>query len=211
MLLCVSLGFAKLPDTELDNFAQTIINELTGNAAYPTPPVTLANLQTARDDFTTKIATAQMGGPMDTAAKNDSRQTLLGMLRKVAGYVQINCNDDMAVLLSSGFQAMSTNRASVPLDQPQDLNVNNGNTGELIASVKPLANSSMYECRAKADGGDWLPSVFSGDSQHIVIDGLTPGTMYTVEVRALGGQTRPIRLVRSNIAHVHVAMVSGRL
>ena len=189
MLLRVSLGFAKLPDTGLDNFAQTIINELTGNAAYPTPPVTLANLQTARNDFTTKIAASNVGGAFATAAKNNSRNVLLGLLRKVAGYVQINCNDDMATLVSSGFQAMSTNRASAPLDQPQDINVNNGNTGELIASVKPLANSSMYEARAKADGADWLPSAFSGDSRRITIDGLTPGTMYTVEVRALGGQT----------------------
>jgi len=28
----VSLGFGKLPDTELDNFAQTIIDAMTGNA-----------------------------------------------------------------------------------------------------------------------------------------------------------------------------------
>ena len=168
---------------------QTIINELTGNAAYPTPPVTLVNLQTTRDDFTTKIAASNVGGVFDTAAKNNSRNALLGMLRKVAGYVQINWNDDMATLVSSGFQAMSTNRASAPLDQPQGLAVKNGNTGELIASVTPLANSSMYEARAKPDGADWLPSVFTGDSQHVTFDGLTPGTNYTIQVRALGGQT----------------------
>ncbi len=105
-----------LPDTELDNFSVTVINGLTGNAAYPTPPVTLANLQTARDDFTAKIAAAKVGGPPDTALKNNSRGSLLGMLRKDAAYVQINCNDDMAVLLSSGFLTMSTNRAQNPLD-----------------------------------------------------------------------------------------------
>ena len=189
MILKASLRFATLSDTDLDNFAQKVINCITGNATYPTPPVTLAALQTARNDFTTKIATAQGGSVLDTANKNNSRQTLLGILRKYVNYVQINCDDDMAKLVSSGFDAMSTNRASVPLDQPQDLNVDNGNTGELIASVKALPNSSMYKGRAKPDGGDWLPSAFSGDSRRIVIAGLTPGTMYTVEVRALGGQT----------------------
>ena len=58
----VSLGFAKLPDTELDNFAQSVIDAMTGNATYPTPPVTLANLQTAKNDFTAKVAAAQAGG-----------------------------------------------------------------------------------------------------------------------------------------------------
>jgi chitodextrinase len=47
----------------------------------------------------------------------------------------------------------------------------------------------MYEGRAKAPTGDWLPSVFTGDSQHITFDALTPGTNYSVQVRALGGST----------------------
>src|ERR1700693_922453 len=111
MNLRILLSFARVPDTELDNFAQTVIDGMTGNATYPTPPVTIPNLQLAKDDFTAKIAAAQSGGPADTAAKNNSRQDLLGMLRQEAAYVQINCNNDMALLLSSGFQAMSTNRA----------------------------------------------------------------------------------------------------
>src|SRR5437870_4922922 len=171
----VSLGFAKLADTELDNFAQAVIDAMTGNATYPTPPITIANLQTSKNDFTNKIAAAQTGGPADTAAKNNSRQALLGMLRQMATYVQMSCNNDQALLLSSGFQAQSTNRASAPLDQPQSLVVKNGASGQLIASVSPVKNTSMYEGRIKVDGGDWMPSVFTGDSQHISFDGLTPG------------------------------------
>jgi len=34
----VSLSFAKLADTELDNFAQGVIDAMTGNAAFPTRP-----------------------------------------------------------------------------------------------------------------------------------------------------------------------------
>jgi hypothetical protein len=189
MNLRVSLGFARVPDTELDNFAQTIIDGMTGNAAYPAPPVTMANLLTARNDFTAKIAAAQTGGPPDTAAKNNSRQTLLGMLRQLGGYVQINCNNDMATLLSSGFEAMSTNRAQSQLDQPTGLVIKNGTSGQLVASINPVKNTSMYEGRIKGPTGDWLPSVFSGDSQHITFDGLTPGTNYSAQVRALGGST----------------------
>jgi hypothetical protein len=35
----------------------------------------------------------------------------------------------------------------------------------------------------------WSPSIFTGDSQHIIFDGLSPGKTYTVQVRALGGST----------------------
>jgi hypothetical protein len=47
----------------------------------------------------------------------------------------------------------------------------------------------MYEGRAKGPDGIWLPSVFSGDSRRITFDGLIPGAMYTIQVRALGGAT----------------------
>ena len=185
----VSLSFAKLPDQELDNFAQSIVDSMTGNAAYPSPPVTMADLKATVNDFTNKLSVAQTGGQADTAAKSNSRQTLLGLLRLLAVYVQMMCNDDMSVLLSSGFQAQSTNRASVQLEQPQGQILKNGLSGQLIASVTPVKNTNMYEGRIKVDGGDWLPSVFTSDSQHIYFNGLTPGTMYTAEVRSLGGAT----------------------
>jgi hypothetical protein len=185
----VSLGFGKLPDTELDNFAQAIIDALTGNATYPSPPVTIPNLQAAKDDFTAKMAAAQTGGQADTAAKNNSRQNLITLLRQTAAYVQMMCADDMAKLLTSGFQAQSTNRASVQLDKPQGLSLKNGVAGQLVARIDPVKNTNMYEGRIKLSDGDWLPSVFTGDSQHLIFDGLTKGKDYTVEIRALGGST----------------------
>src|SRR5437763_3729500 len=179
MIFKVSLGFARLSDTELDNFAQSVIASLTGNAAFASPPVTLANLQAAKNDFTSKLAAAQGGGVAATAAKNNSRQTLVGLLRQLAGYVQISCNNDMATLLGSGFQAQSSNRAQSPLEQPVSLSIKNGMSGQLLADVDPVRNTSMYEGRIKTGAGDWLPSVFTGDSQHITFNGLTPGTVYT--------------------------------
>src|SRR5476651_1167770 len=99
----VSRGFANLPDPDLDNFLQTIINSITGNASYPSPPVTIVALQAARDDFTAKISAAQVGGPADTAAKNAQRQVVLGMLNQLVLFVQLKCNGDLTVLLTSGF------------------------------------------------------------------------------------------------------------
>src|SRR5437764_5261325 len=189
MQLRVSLAFARLPDKELDDFTLGVKNGITGNAAYPTPPVTMVNLDAARTDFQQKGAKAATGGPPDTAAKNNARQVLLGMLRQLASYVQINCNNDMATLLSSGFQAMSTNRAQSQLEQPKSLSIKTGTSGQLVASVDPVKNTSMYEGRIKGATGDWQPSIFTGDSQHITFSGLTPGQTYTIQVRALGGST----------------------
>jgi hypothetical protein len=189
MNLRVALGFARFPDGDLDNFALAVIKGINGKAAYPTPPVSLTDVQAAVDDFVTKVARSKTGGMMDTAAKNNSRETLIGMLRQLAHYVQLNCNNDLTTLLSSGFQAMSTNRSASPLEQPQGLVLRNGSSGQLIAKVSPVRNTRMYEGRIKVSEGDWLPSVFSGDSQRITFEGLEPGTLYTCQVRALGGST----------------------
>jgi hypothetical protein len=58
-----------------------------------------------------------------------------------------------------------------------------------ISSVDPVKNTSMYEGCIKGPTADWFPSVFTGNSQHVIFEGLTPGTIYTIQVRALGGST----------------------
>ena len=75
------------------------------------------------------------------------------------------------------------------INKPEQLVIDNGVSGQLVASVKPVKNTSLYEGRIKGATGDWLPSVFTGDSQHIEFNGLTPGLVYTAQVRALGGST----------------------
>ena len=112
------------------------------------------------------------------------------MLRQLTSYVHINCGNDLALLLSSGFQAMSMNRAQTALDQPQGLIIKNGVSGQLVARVKPVRNTRSYEGRIKGPTGDWIsPHIFTGDSRRIAFTGLTPGVIYTVQVRALGGAT----------------------
>jgi len=52
-------------------------------------------------------------------------------LNKDASYVDINCDEDLTILLSSGFQPVSTNRSQTVLDAPVVLGANYGQTGEI--------------------------------------------------------------------------------
>jgi hypothetical protein len=65
--------------------------------------------------------------------------------------------------------------------------VTNGTGGQLMAKVKKVKGCHLYEGRATPEGGAPLPSVYTRDSQHIYLGGLTPGVMYKIEVRCLGG------------------------
>src|SRR5450631_2930200 len=90
-------------DALLITDVQTILTSLTGNASYPTPDPTLAAVTTALNDFTTALANAADGGITLTSIKNDKRADLAALLRDLATYVQVTCNGDFTVFLSSGF------------------------------------------------------------------------------------------------------------
>ena len=51
-----------MPDTALDDFAGAVIDGLTGNAAFPTPPVTVAQLGTLKTAFEQALADTAQGG-----------------------------------------------------------------------------------------------------------------------------------------------------
>jgi len=192
--LRVLLGFSNAPDHSVEETAQAVHDHLFGHAAYPTPPVTAVALQAAMTAFSAAVAAAALGGPMETAAKNNQRDILVDLLRQLAGYVQENCGNNLATLLASGFEAVSTNRNSVPLPAPAIRDILNGNSGQLLVRVTPIANAKCYEVRyatAPAGGapGPWQNGGLFTNSRSLPVNGLAPGTNYTFQVRAIGGST----------------------
>jgi hypothetical protein len=160
----------------------------------PAPPVAQAALQTARDDFGEAMAHADMGGPTDTATKNNQRDVLVSLVRQLAGFVQENHGNDLAKLLASGFEAVSTNRSSVPLSQPDIRDILHGNSGQLLVRVGPIANARNYEIQYALVGaggtpGPWQSGGLFSNSRSMPINGLTPGAEYLFRVRATGGST----------------------
>lgn len=192
--LRVQLGFSNMTDEALEDLAGEVLAGLYGNPVYPDPPVTQAALQTALSDFTNAIIAQAQGGPAATAAKNNKRDILIDLLRLLAAFVQQKHGNDLEKLLSSGFDAVSQNNASVPLPAPAIKDILNGNTGQLILRVTAIRNARAYEVRhALLDGagtpGPWSASSIFTNSRSMPVNGLTPGAKYTFEVRAIGGST----------------------
>ncbi|HEY3932343.1 MAG TPA: hypothetical protein VGM58_08230, partial [Verrucomicrobiae bacterium] len=61
----VSRDFINYSDSDLDEFANNVITNLTGNASFPTPPVSPAVLTTLDTAFRNASAAAT-GDPQDT-------------------------------------------------------------------------------------------------------------------------------------------------
>ena len=185
----VSLGFANLPDADLDAFTENVIKCLTGNPNYTTPNPPLIAVTAALTEFTTALSAAADGGKQATAAKNEKRTTLLTVMRQLASYVQGTCKNDLSILLSSGFDAASTNHSQTELDTPVLLGINNGNSTKLTLNVQPVPNAKAYEVRHSSTSNVWVPGGVFTQARKIVVENLTPGTMYTFQVRAVGGTT----------------------
>ena len=184
----VSLGFVNLSDPHFDEFGANVVVCLTNNPALPNPPVDLGVLNTGRLDFHNALIAASGGGALLTAIKNQKRLLFENMLRLEATYVQGLASQDLPRLLSSGFEANSTNRARVPLAQPSILSLDNGSATQLILRVLGVANARAYEVQVK-NGGGWIPAGVFSSARSIVLPGLTPGQVYSVQVRAVGGST----------------------
>jgi hypothetical protein len=175
--------------------AGAIITGLTGNPAYPSPPVDLKTVQAAVDDLSAALAAQLNGGPAATADKKNKQAALIGLLRRLRPYVEDNCGNDLSVLLSSGFQAAVTTRVRSPLANSSILSIGFGNSTELVLKVTPIAHARCYEVRSAAvcaenTPGPWQAAGMFTNSRSMTIEGLTPGTTYMFQVRAIGGSTR---------------------
>ena len=191
----VLLGFTNAPDHTVEETAGAVISNLFTNPAFPAaPPIGIITLQGLLADFTTAINAQAQGGTAATAAKEEKRAALIAALRQLASYVQDKCGNSVANLLSSGFEAVTTSHAASPLPQPQILKMEHGQSGQLFVRVRPVPNAKCYEVRyatlyAGGTPSPWQNGGLFTNSRAIPLDGLTPGTSYTAQVRAVGGST----------------------
>ncbi|HZL79011.1 MAG TPA: fibronectin type III domain-containing protein [Candidatus Limnocylindrales bacterium] len=185
----VSMAFARLKDCQIGIFAGSVILGLTNNLFYPDLPVSLADLSAATDNYRTALANSMLGGVVQTSLKKQARSRLIGILRDEAHYVQIVAKTQLSTLLSSGFTAIDRNTATSPLAKPLIKSVLNQYNGQLWLRVRRVPNARSYQVRLKIGDGEWLDGGIHPQARKIVLPGLTPGTIYMIQVRALGGST----------------------
>lgn len=185
----VSLAFAQYPDPQLDEFASNVVIKMAGNVLFTTPIVSMGNLGTAQVMFHNSLAAITQGGSLAMANKLTARNTLIALLRQEANYVQGIANNNEATILASGFLSTTVSHTQSPLDTPVISNLTNGASTQLVATVNPVKNAGSYEVEVSSAPGVWVHAATSQSSRNIVIPGLTPGVMYAVRVRAVGGST----------------------
>ena len=136
-----------------------------------------------------------------TAAKDAAREALLPLLRTQASYVQTAANDDLSVILSSGFGVNSINRTSSPLTKPNIENIDNFASTQLMVRLTTIDNARAYEVRINAGDDKWENVGVLTKSRRVLLENLTPG-----KPAPCGRQNGLLGLERSGFPHVPVRL-----
>lgn len=190
-----SLGFTKTPDNSLITFARNVRTLLyAAGSAFTDIPVASPVLVASIEAFAEAKAAQPSGGKAATAEKDNRRVELLDLLKELALYVQVASKNDLAVLLTSGFDSVSQNRAPYPLSKPAILRIVAGMTGEAQVTISTESISRGCEIRVAEIGEDGAPAEFrslpfSTTSRNIPVTELVPGRLYAYQGRNVGGST----------------------
>jgi Fibronectin type III domain len=164
------------------------------NPSYPNPPVDMAGFKAAIEAYTAAAAAAlHDGGKSAILERNKRRTDAIIMLRLLGHYVEMACKGDMKTFVSSGFVAAPAHQRtpSQPVSTPLIASVDQGQTGQLLVTIKPVAKARSYELRhapVPPAGApiNWTTILVPSTKPATPINNLTPGTSYTFQVRAFG-------------------------
>jgi hypothetical protein len=187
-------NYNRMSDQDVVSRATAVQTALTGNPNFPSPPIELPALKAAIEALAALIAESLDGSKKVIAEKKKQRKAVINMLRLLGRYVEVMCKEDMAIFKSSGFEAAATPVAAQPqpIDRPGIRGIDHAPvSGGLVIRVKPSRKARSYVLRFAPIGsggapGNWTEQLATSVKSPITIDGLTPGTVYAVQVKALG-------------------------
>jgi hypothetical protein len=187
----VKLALAKKTPSQTAEFADGLVEALTGNTNVPAPDPALTVLtdgaQAIRDKISEISGTEALLGSQQTQLVTLAA-TLKLDIRKLADHVEDKCDGDAAKLQTTGFEIVGDPQPLGQLPQVQNLRVEPTSVeGQLIARWKKVPGARNYVLdQATNPEGPWTLNVATTTRTSHTFAGLTPGTKYWFRARAFG-------------------------
>jgi hypothetical protein len=187
------IDFSGYAGGDLGPLAQTIHDQMTANAAvFPSPPVTMAALQTLITTFIVKVGAKSSHATADTIAYHIARNDLETALHDIGVYVNSLAKGDATIVNQSAFPSYgSLHPTSTALPAgPQNLRLSHGSlSGTIIARYHPQGAHSMNEVQTCTGdptvAANWTHyGMFGGGKA--TLGGFTVGGNLFVRVRTAG-------------------------
>ena len=183
-----------VPDVEAIQLCNNLKTALTGNANFPTPPVTLVAFGTAITTGQTKLTAAdnaQAAAKQATADKDLAIAAMGSLAMQLVSYVDTTANGDESKILSAGLPVRA-GRAPVSLPgQVMNLSLTVGdNEGSLDVHWDAQDKVKSYEVQVSPD--PFTPTSYvtkdTVTKSSATLTGLTSGAKVWVRVRAINSK-----------------------
>ena len=186
----IALSFARSTRDQLNCFAILVIACLKNNPRFPNLPVSIADLSALQTTYQAALTAATIGGPKDTAAFHEARAAMVLALRQIVSHIQSLGLTNESDVMSSGFDVVTPDNRQKPLTLPVLNRLDNSVSGQLAVALRAVPNAKAYHAQYGTGTGPWLDLGIFPNTKDILIPDLTPGTVYSVRVRAVGGSTK---------------------
>ena len=190
--LHIALGYSGISDSEVAAEALAAHDGIKAHPElFPNPPDLNAFLATIQV-FEGSIAAAKDGGRKAISQKKKDRAATIKALRQLGHYVEANCKDDVTIVNASGFKVAAAGKVPAqPMPKGVVEKVAAGSlSGQIVVKGKPIPRARSYVFRYAGVGPDGKPGTWTEialtNPRAIHLTGLTPGTTYTLQIRALG-------------------------
>lgn len=186
----VNNGYDRMTIEKLLGKANFVLEQMTANAEYfPEPNPPLADVKAAANELETANLAAQNMDKVAISYRNEKKDELIALLRKLGIYVNLCADSNRTIALSSGFDIRKDPQPAPPITAVEVPVITAGlNAGELDAKVKTAQGARMYQYFISADNtkpiNEWIH--YSSTKQKFSFTGLESATRYYVRVAAIG-------------------------
>jgi hypothetical protein len=187
------IGLDKLPEAAVRDMLNSALKGVLANSnIFVKPPIDMNVFGADIAAFEASIPAALDGSKAAVAIKNKLKTVAVREYVQLAHYVELVSNGDRATFLLAGFQAASTARTAAAPETPSiDSVVPGPASGQSKVTFKRGKRALVHDFRyGVTPAGGGLPSTWTeirlGSSKPLLVSNLTPGTVYTFQVRAQG-------------------------
>jgi hypothetical protein len=179
-------NFKQLKAVSKIGFGANVLVKMNANPHFPVTNPTKAQVQAIQDEFNDAILAAIDGTKAQIAIRDAKEIKWDTMMVNYAMNITDLCKGDVEKLLTTGFD-LSKDRtpAGIP-EAPEALRVNNQNLSGALSVQWPLvAGARTYVVSWSAPGGNFDSEMVALKGK-VVVEGLTPGVVYSFRTRAIG-------------------------
>ena len=186
----ITNGFDRITVNNLLIKARFITTEMAAHAAYfPQPDPDLKIVGTAIDDLQAAALAAENRDQFAISYRNDKKAELVVLLRKLGIYVNLRADQNLTIVLASGFTPTKQREPSPAIEFVDVAYLKGGpNAGEINSSVKAVKGARMYQHLISADENlpvsQWQ-TASTTKTKHTFI-GLNSAKRYFVRIAAIG-------------------------